>query len=174
MEASEQQLEALNGIIETKNKIEALREENAALKEKLRANLQTIDDLHKLDLAAASLITSSIDATSLKCLSKLDQSATVVPNRSKDEDSNNDQSKMIIGKFLNHLLTMVADFAQQNKDNCNIFTIYELEKKLTQMFQFAEDKELIPETEENEGWKKNNAVHEQFFNQIKSLLETEQ
>ena len=69
---------------------------------------------------------------------------------------------------------MVADFAQQNKDNCNIFTIYELEKKLTQMFQFAEDKELIPETEENEGWKKNNAVHEQFFNQIKSLLETEQ
>ena len=32
MEASEQQLEALNGIIETKNKIEALREENAALK----------------------------------------------------------------------------------------------------------------------------------------------
>lgn len=165
----QQQLEIINGIVQAKSRIEAIREENRQLKEKILARVAINSRLQKLSLAAASLIAAApSDPTSLKCLAMVDRSAAVAQEKGDEEESN---LQNVAGKFLNQMLSVVADFAQQEKESFTIFSMLELEKKLAQMFQFAEDNDIIPKTDDGEGWKGQKAAHDEIANQIQAILD---
>ncbi|OHT10244.1 hypothetical protein TRFO_04248 [Tritrichomonas foetus] len=105
--------------------------------------------------------------SSLQCLTKLDQSTAVKPT---DDDEEESQAKLIVGKYLNQLLAVLVDFSEQNQNNMNILSLLQLEKKLSSLFAFAEQKEIIPETEETQGWKKGVAQHQQLADRIMQIM----
>ena len=169
----QEQLAMLQKAMESQKKVEALQEENNKLREQIAKNQLVFDRLSKISLASASLL-SSVDSSaqetemsSLKCLSKLEESTAVVPDEEKPED---DQVKAIVGKYLNHLLVNIVDFAEQNQGPIDIFSMEELENTMAQLFQFAETKGIIPERKETEGWKKSVITHKALFQKLKDIL----
>ncbi|KAH0790184.1 hypothetical protein GPJ56_005920 [Histomonas meleagridis] len=168
---SQQSLNILQNAMETKAKIDAMNEENNRIKEKLARSQETLQRLQNLCIASASLIDQkNIEPSSLKYLSKLSDSTAVVPNKTKDEE---DQTKLIIGKYLNQILAVIVDFTEQNS-NPNILSMLQLENTLYQLFKFAEEKELVPKRADNEGWKQGMAVHGALAEQILNTLENDE
>ncbi|KAK8886028.1 hypothetical protein M9Y10_041487 [Tritrichomonas musculus] len=168
----QQQLALLEEAMKSRKEIELLTEETNKLKEKLTMKQDTLNRLQKLCLASASLL-NSVDSTStetemssLKCLTKLDQSTAVVPTENEEEE---DQMKLIVGKYLNQILAVIVDFSEQNNGNLNIINLVQLEQKLNQLFAFAESKEIIPRVEESQSWKKGVALHKPLFDKITEI-----
>jgi hypothetical protein len=141
---------------------QAVASENGRLLELLASRHGTLKRLQQLSLASAALA-SSVDSSagqtepsSLQCLAKLGQSSAVVP---VEEEKVEDTSKLIAGKYLNQLLAVVVNGIQESEGEPNIATLLQLEQSLGQSFAFAEEKELIPTTDENHSWKKGLKAH---------------
>ena len=175
-----EQLAMFQKVMEAQKKVQSIREVNNKLREQIEKNQLVFDRLTKLSVSSATLL-SSVDSTSpqteissLKCLAKLEESTAVVPDvEEKDED----QVKAIVGKYLNHLLVNVVDFAEQNQNESktiDIFAIQELENTMAQLFQFAETKGIISKKPETEGWKKSFAVHQALFEKLNEMIKAHQ
>ncbi|OHT15401.1 hypothetical protein TRFO_14169 [Tritrichomonas foetus] len=169
----QQQLAMLEDAMNTRKRIDALTEETDRLKMKLSARTEILNRLQKLSLASASLLGSvdssstNTEMSSLQFLSKLDQSTAV--NNTNDE-TEDDQLKLIVGKYLNQILAVLVSFSEENSGNLNILSLMQIENKLNQLFAFAEQKEIIPVTEATESWKKGMAQHQQLFDKINSIF----
>jgi hypothetical protein len=78
---------------------------------------------------AEAAVAAVTEPSSLQCLTMLDQSTAVVfPAPEKIEDG----AKLITGKYLNQLLAVFVDFAEQNQEDVNIVSVLQLELKLKQ------------------------------------------
>lgn len=170
----QQQLAILEEAMKSKKQIEILTEETSRLKEKLSSRQEILNRLQQLCLSSATLI-GSVDSTSnetepssLKLLTKLDQSNAVVPNEDENDD---DQVKLIVGKYLNQLLAVIYSISEESNGNINIMTLINMEDKLHQLFAFAESKGIIPVTNENQGWKKGVLQHKPISDKIKSIMQ---
>lgn len=173
MEQQQRQLAILEDAMKAHKRIEAITEENEKLKETLANHQAVLNRLQNLSLAAATLL-GSVDSTatetepsSLQCLAKLDRSEAVVPTN-KDEDE--DAVKLIIGKYLNQILAVIVQNIQECQGKMDIISLLKLETTVNQLFQFAEEKQIIPETDENNGWKKAMNMHQKLFAQIQQLI----
>lgn len=138
-------------------KIEAMTEENETLREKLALRQATLKRLEKLTLAATMLL-DTVDSTAdqtemscLSCLSRLDKSSAVNPT--EDEAEEEDTAKLIVGKYLNGLLATIFDDVCKRSGTMDLVALLGLAEKLEKRFVLAEKEELIPMTEENQGWK---------------------
>lgn len=173
MEQQQRQLAILEEALKANKRIEAINDENEKLKETLASRQAVLNRLQNLSLAAASLL-GSVDSTaketepsSLECLAKLDRSDAVVP---KDNEEDEDSVKLIIGKYLNQLLAVVVQNIQECQGKMDIISLLKLESTINQLFAFAEEKQIIPETDENNGWKKAMLMHQKLFAQIQQLI----
>ena len=168
----QKQLALLEEAMKSRKDIEILTEETSKLKEKLSIKQDTLNRLQKLCLASASLLNSvdsssaETEMSSLKCLTKLDQSTAVVPTENEEEE---DQMKLIVGKYLNQILAVIVDFSEQNNGNMNLINLIQLEQKLNQLFAFAESKEIIPKVDEAQSWKKGVALHKPLIDKITEI-----
>lgn len=172
----QEQLAMFQKAMDAQKKVEEIQEANNKLREQIEKNQLIFERLSKLSLSSATLL-SSVDSSapqtemsSLKCLAKLDESSAVVPDDEKEED---DQVKAIVGKYLNHLLVNIVDFAEQNQDKVDIFSMEELENTMAQLFEFAETKGIIPKRAEGEGWKKSIAAHKETFEKIHNIMQNQ-
>ncbi|KAK8833879.1 hypothetical protein M9Y10_037832 [Tritrichomonas musculus] len=169
----QQQLAILEEAMKSRKQIEILTEETNRLKEKLSSRQEILNRLQQLCLSSATLL-GSVDSTStetepssLKLLTKLDQSTAVVPTEDENDD---DQIKLIVGKYLNQLLAVIYSIAEEANGNVNIMTLINMEDKLHQLFAFAESKGIIPVTNENQSWKKGVLQHKPISDKIKSIM----
>lgn len=173
MEQQQRQLAILEEALKTRKRIDAIQEENDQIKESLATKQAILARLNQMSLAAASLIGSvdntaeTVEPTSLACLSKLDQSNAVVGEKEEEEE---DTTKMIAGKYLNQILAVIVDDIQKGNGGLNLISLMDLETKLNQLFAFAEEKEIIPETDGSKGWKKAMIAHQGLFEKIQGLL----
>jgi hypothetical protein len=81
--------------------------------------------------------------------------------------------QLIVGKYLHQILSVIAEFAQTHAGNLSIISLLQLESKLNQLFAFAEEREIIPQTDESHGWKKGMLAHQELFAQLQKVLEGE-
>lgn len=174
--SNQQQLALLQNAMKTHAQNELIAQEDARIKERIAIQQDTLNRLQKLSLASASLL-SSVDSTapeteisSLKCLAKLAQSTAVTPETDKEDE---DQVKLIVGKYLNRILASMVDFIEHKQGPLNILSMLELEDKIGQLFAFAEENEIIPETKEGkkDSWKTYRAQHQQLRTKITELLQ---
>ena len=176
MSRTQDQLAILQDAMNSRKQIELLTEETERLKEKLASRQELLNRLNKLCLAAATLAgsvdsgSSETEPSSLKLLSKLSESNAVEPTEPEDEQ---DAAKAIVGKYLNQILAVIFSIGEESQGNLNILTLINLEEKLQQLFAFAENKGIIPPTEENQGWKLQFAKHKPIADKIKSVMEND-
>jgi hypothetical protein len=170
------QLALLKNATEIHHRIQATLEDNSRLQYKLASQREVAARLQQLTLAAAGLM-GSVDSTvpetepsSLKTLAKLDQSSAIAPI---DEPPATDEGKLLTGKYLNQLLTVLVEFAEQNQEDWNVVSLSQLEQKYKALFAFAESKEIIPASAPDKGWKKKFQVREPFYAKINELLQSE-
>jgi hypothetical protein len=162
----QEQLRLLSEAMNSHKKAEAVASENGRLTELLASRQLTLKRLQQLTLAASALV-SSVDSSttetepsSLQCLVKLDQSTAIVPI---EEEKVEDSAKVITGKYLNQLLATVVSALDQTQGNPSIVSFLKLELSLHQSYNFAEQNQLIPVTDENRSWKKGMKSHEKLF-----------
>ena len=173
MQNAQQQLQLLEDAMSARKNIDVITEETNRLKQKLTERQETLNRLQKLCIAASSLLNSvdssaeETEISSLQCLSKLDQSTAVSPTEPENEG---DEFKLPVGKYLNQILAVLVDFSEQNQNNLNILSLIKLEQRLTQLFTFAEQKEIIPVTDANQSWKKGVAQHKEIFDRVQQLM----
>ena len=74
----------------------------------------------------------------------------------------------------NQILAVIVEDIQKANGNMNLISLMDLETKLNQLFAFAEEKEIIPETDDSKGWKKAMLAHQSLFEKIQQLLGGEQ
>ncbi|EAX95491.1 hypothetical protein TVAG_222880 [Trichomonas vaginalis G3] len=172
--ADQQQLNILQKAMEKHMKVEQMEEENDKIRQQIQTRQETFERLNQLSLAAATLL-GSVDSSapvtemsSAKCLSKLEESDAVNGENDHFED---DQVKIIVGKYINHLLSKLVDFAERNPEQIDIFGMQEIEDEMSQLYIFGEDKKIIPTTKPTEGWKQSAAVHHQLFEKLHSYIE---
>jgi hypothetical protein len=162
----------LQQAVESQHRAEALADENAALREELARKFGILQRLQKLTVAAASLL-GSVNAavtepSSLQILAKLPSSAAVTPPPDADDDHN---MKMVVGKYLGRLMSLIADNLRSNAKDLNVLALFQIEAKLNGMFKFAEERQIIPTTEPDAGWKKGMLAHHELFTQLKQALQ---
>lgn len=172
MQNQQQQLALLQAAMQSRKEIDALTEETNKLKEKIALKQESLNRLQKLSLSSASLVasvdntSSETEMSSLKCLTKLKQSTAVIPD---EKDKDEDEIKLIVGKYLNQLLAVIVDFSQQNNGNLNLITLLQLEERLNQLFTLAEDRDIIPKVKETESWKSLVAQHKPLVQKIAEI-----
>ena len=170
----QEQIAILQKAMETHKRVEQLQEENDNLIRQIQDKQEVFERLSQLALSSASLL-GSVDSSSpvtemssAKCLSKLEESDAVNGENDHFED---DQVKIIVGKYINHLLSKLVDFAERNPEQIDIFGMQEIEDEMSQLYIFGEDKKIIPTTKPTEGWKQSAAVHHQLFEKLHSYIE---
>lgn len=172
-EMSADQNSAIMKAMETHKKVQELTEANNKLRQQIQERQEIFERLSQLTLSSAALL-SSVDSTapvtemsSVKCLSKLEESSAV---NGEDEKKDEDQVKLIIGKYLNHLLVKLVDFAEKNPEQIDILGMQDIEEGMAELYHFAEDRGIIPETKPTDGWKQSVAIHQQLFEKLKSIM----
>ncbi|EAY02982.1 hypothetical protein TVAG_325540 [Trichomonas vaginalis G3] len=173
----QEQIAILQKAMETHKRVEQLQEENDNLRRQIQDKQEVFERLSQLALSSASLL-GSVDSSSpvtemssVKCLSKLEESSAV---SAEDEKPEEDPVKLIVGKYLNHLLAKLVEFSEKNQEQIDIFALQEIEEEMAQLYQFGEEKQIIPPTKPTEGWKKNVAVHQALFEKLQSLINQKQ
>ena len=168
------QQEPLEVVREAVDALAEIKHENEKIQETIALRQETFGKLTDLSLAAAQLIGAidsgvpEVETSSLQCLSKLDKSTTIVPNKPEDEA---DASPQIGSKILNQILVMVAEFSQQ--PNLNLISSVQFEQKLNKVFEFAEKKSIIPTVKNNESWKALTQSHLLLYQKLNSINEQE-
>ena len=177
MQMQKEQLALLQKAMETHKQVEAMQEVNSRLREKVQQRQEIISRLSKISLSTASLL-NSVDITSketemssLKCTKKLCETTAFTQEIPQNDD---DQIKLIIGKYLNQLMVVLFDFVEQHPGSVDIFAMKELETKMSQLFGFAESKGIIPQTESADGWKRAVQLHQILFQKIEQMMQKEE
>lgn len=159
--------------METHKKVEQITEANNKLRQQIMERQEIFERLSQLTLSSAALL-SSVDSTapvtemsSVKCLSKLEESSAV---SGEDEKPEEDAVKVIIGKYLNNLLVTLVEFAEKNPEQIDILGMQDIEEGMAGLYEFAEEKGIIPETKPTEGWKQSIAIHKQLFEKLTAIM----
>lgn len=167
----EDQLASINAAITS---LDQLAVENQDIQDLLALRQESFNRLYDLSLATAQLISAvssnipEAAESSLQCLSKLNKSSAIVPTQPEETNTNS----IIGGKYLNQILALINEFAQQ--PNPNLITAVELEQRLNQVFEFAEKKEIIPPVPEDQSWKLLRQKHIPLYNKINALGQEEE
>jgi hypothetical protein len=163
------ELALLQGLVASQRRVEEITSSTEKLRLSLAARAETIKRLQQLSLATASLL-SSVDSTaasteqsSLQVLTKLGSATAVTP---EDDEAEPDLTKVINGKFLSQLMGLVAEAARAEKGEVGIVPLIQLELQLNELLKKAEEKEIVPRTQDKRGWKKRIADHQPIYDQI--------
>jgi len=162
------QLALLQEAMDSQRHADEVMSANENLRLSIALRQSTLDDLQKVSLAAATLL-SSVDSSSpqtepssLRILTNLPQSGVLDP--AKDENSG-DPFKGLIGKYLSQLLSLIKT-STCTKGGPNLLSMIDLELTLQKKFVFAEERNLIPKTDEKGGWKKASASRKKLYETI--------
>jgi hypothetical protein len=166
------QLLQLQGLMESQRRIEEVTSQNDALRRSLVGRSDTINRLHQLTIATATLLTSvdssspQTEPSSLQLLTKLPASTAVTPD---PDDAEPDLAKAITGKFLSQLLTLVVQVTRDKKGDLGFQLIVQLEEQINALLRMAEQKQLIPRTDEKAGWKKKISEHQPIYDRMAEI-----
>lgn len=175
--SQEQQLAALKNALETQKRVSEIEAENNKLRDKISRKQDTLDRLSKLTISATALL-GSVDSSSketeissVKCLSKIENSSAVSEEDLKEEE---DPVKAVVGKYLNEVLSVIARISAQVENEVDIFSMEELEITLGKLFEYAEQRQIIPTTKDGQGWKQSLYKHQAIFEQIHNIMGQQQ
>jgi hypothetical protein len=163
------QLAIIQNLMESERHVKEISSTNEKLRFSLATRAEILKRLQQLSLASAALLnsvdsgSSQTEPSSLQILTKVGDSNAVTPEA---EETELDLSKAIVGKFLSQLMALVVQTARPQNRGLDLVLLVQLELKLKGVLQNAEEKEVIPKTEEKGGWKKNFARHQPIYTQI--------
>lgn len=165
------QIVELEKAMETHKRYQTMADENQKLREILAMRQPTLVRLQKLSTAAATLI-SSVDmlteettSSSLAYLAKLELSTAVTPPASDRPEST---SLLVVGQYLHQLLAIIFSAVQESQGDMTVIQLLHLEARLYDLFVFAEDRGIVPFTEETTGWKKELMTHKRLLEDVEA------